>query len=1819
MTVYPIQLDSDNELPPVDDNITEIGGEAINRLREAVFAIEETLGLNPQGTVGTLADRLFVSINLDGTIKASAVSLLLTNIIDAQVAAGAGIKESKLDLDFGTTALKNYIDAVNITVGSLTTTSNNLIGDFILHLSGQTPLSMAISGRHIASHLDLNTNGMNPYAYGVDPRDPAGYLNPGLRDKYGNFRTCLNVLTALSQINSELIGHENLVLLAHVATAISLDTSGFTTIPSTEDNVQKAIDYIDAMATEIYEEHRAAMHSNAINNVNRSEDYFEDGYVEFISGPFACQTYLNANGNDFVVFSASVSATAFELNRLFRIITIGDYININYGGYVVQFTINSISLDASSNWVVKIDGINSADKVAPDYAYVTFDKKKFDENIYGSLAVCSVNHNLNSVTYGTLPRSVIVVDPRCAQATGLDLNLEELDSTHYNLYLAFYPDGTPNTIVDLPVIDVTGNAGATPGCYTLHQVVNNINNTFRAAGYNYRMVAFEYNGQIGLSIGDIYGNPGFSIISGETNNAGVLVAGSYVNNVIGNDRIGDYKDALGFGRYKASIASPYYGDPTTIEGSFPTKIFVSHKNRNYSVFGKYKDYLAKDSTTNADGYWTASLFARVATAITIEVTYRVNQDLTTSKIRAGSTIVVQPTVSRSDPLFLEQDYGRFIVKTVSTMGCPPNMTDVTVINGVYGTGNPTDNSSTDPLDVIIYFCDDCVTFDEIGINDSPPGAIQIRKHYEIFVDKNGKTEPYERARFNLASGAGKIETTYGIAFGQNYGWHILQVSPKLKGYTSATGGTADRYFVEFVIFNYNATDGSYDGQLRQTSGGTIYTGPVARVRKGEVGRYYDATGVDYMDILFNQSAASSPAAILSSAIDVRTLEIEVFPSQRNNSEFMCLGTCEHTRMFLVPYMTGYITDLRQFGSVSEKVLSTSAISFIEAGERFLHENGVINDFDYVSRSGYTLQFNGGIGVVNGRILSKNNFAAVPNPTVYFGLGSSTVIYAVCLNDKGNIELVLLNSTSSQVVLLAVTGGTSKHENSYTLADLVNKRKDLLPLWGFSVSSTIVGTTPTLSAIFAPFDLRRYVSSGNIHDLYVTCSPQSNSSSDTRQSTVFGNFKTLKAALNYVYYVGLYNNHIKINGTTYVDEDLDISTPTDGSITIEGERGNEVICSTTISFKVTKNATIKGLNFVRKLSSGGNVNALPYSTTGLGLGTIVVKQVNGSIVSNNITIEDCTFTTDESVNTYRLSSAPHILFEQVGDGGIFRNINIVNNKFYEKLAQLDIAFVNRGGIALGSDPTKTGTMLIDVNIENNVGGFLSYIMLSSDNSIAAGDRRSRGLSAYGVKITRNTFDYMWINLSRFVFHGFNDAGTGLYSNALPPLHPGVLIEGNTFTAITNNTISGRFLFGIFTGGDYPVVASPSTIISKNKCTSIEWAAFADTYRGTDINYPGEVIISDNILSAAGYSGTQFGPSDNPVDTAQFNGIFVGTNAQNQTKINFNVLINNNTIVNPYDELNSINTCYYVYAINTTVPAKVSNNVIKKCLADGGASSGIYYNLSGFISVGDDTISGSINDNWIERGDKEIYAYISVLGTTKIKDIQIVDNYFDTYYVDAAASDRMVIKYNTSYGYKFISQRNIGQYFIVDLTGHVSENFPPNDSGILVGWKHHLYLMPSTNLVSAISTTIDQIYVTDASYYVVPLIINLPYLDGAKPFAVQFTVHGLAPVTPGGTAQVMAFTQDTVLSREVTYPAPIATQYTVIPGTFDMTNPLTPTNIVIDLWPLYQRYPLMISHSRTLPLYIVFIDDNAYPNPTQLVKAVPDFDQIYIYNINGYFIY
>ena len=71
---YPNKLDTSVEIPTVRDNITEVGSDVLNSMRSAIFQVEKTLGINPQGSTGSsVSARISKSLDSSGNIKKDAL------------------------------------------------------------------------------------------------------------------------------------------------------------------------------------------------------------------------------------------------------------------------------------------------------------------------------------------------------------------------------------------------------------------------------------------------------------------------------------------------------------------------------------------------------------------------------------------------------------------------------------------------------------------------------------------------------------------------------------------------------------------------------------------------------------------------------------------------------------------------------------------------------------------------------------------------------------------------------------------------------------------------------------------------------------------------------------------------------------------------------------------------------------------------------------------------------------------------------------------------------------------------------------------------------------------------------------------------------------------------------------------------------------------------------------------------------------------------------------------------------------------------------------------------------------------------------------------------------------------------------------------------------------------------------------------------------------------------------------------------------------------------------------------------------------------
>ncbi len=1138
MSNFPNNFDDDTTLPFVNDNITEIGGDAINALRDAAFALEQNIGLGAQGTTTSISARLGVALNPDGTLKPSAITglgLVTLPITNDQIADWAQIPERKLVLQHRTQDLFNYIrdlsSDVNLALGWVSVTGIKL-----------DPHLMGAIYRHQMSQIDVTT-----------------VENDLLINNLRTLRNNVNSYELVADINAELLAHQwadgsafgtlhNITTnngssyqsyYAHPASGISLNVSRFNNILQSANNVQLFAEYIDQNSIFVLGTRIQNLYTAGISRISRSSviNQNQDGYGQALIPPTAAIAYLKNIGNsgspfdsidtgdDIIEFKpATIEQTTNNFDAKFALVRVGDIIRVNYGPLEVPYLIKEKKYSGTAGakkYLVRIAGKNQL--YAPN-AIARVDKALANNNKYGELSISPVN-NLFSGT-----PSLIINNPRGSQATGIGFNPDQFDENHYLLYLALYPTGyAQDGYVILPAIDVTGNQGTTPGLYTLESITKATNDAFRAPGYNYRFTAFTFGGEFGICLADSYNNAAFSILSAATKTDGTLdtLASqvAFPRNVIdifpADGGLGP--DPLGFGVNGANIASPpfysTYGTPSNAaQAAGPTKLFIPLRRNNYYVNGSERERLNRENSQAldgyGDGYWTAEITNISILTGRVETTYRIFQDLSNSELKAGKTIVAQSHLGTGTM----NDFGRYIIKNV-VFGCDPvNFTDITVYDSVHAVGtSPAPVLSVDGY-VNLYFGYDSVSFNTESATDE--GAYgNFKRHFEVYVNGDGNSFTHERGRITLNDAGVTVNGTLLRGNAQVERLDIVTISPKLRGFQF---GSVTK--ITLRMFSYSSTTGIFDGYLSNYDGTYhTHTGPRTTGRKGEVTRFYDETQTDYIDIIFDPNQA------IFDYTD-QVIDFQLFPSLKLDDEIMQIGTCQVDDS---TFTVSRIVDTRQFGNTSEKDLSSSVFDYMAAPEKYLHTNGVVRGFDVYQKfngASGTVYLTGGVAIVNGKIIDMNNdTVTIPAIREFYANTFWSVNWIICVNDKSEYKIIPMLDGDLANPSTIPPGSVSRlfqardvvSTTTYTLPaiffnDLINSRKDLTPL--YIVKADVAGTVAPVTTI-STRDARRFVYQRDWSDQIALTSNTNN-----------GDIRSLEALTTWLNFYATYVSTVNLKGT-----------------------------------------------------------------------------------------------------------------------------------------------------------------------------------------------------------------------------------------------------------------------------------------------------------------------------------------------------------------------------------------------------------------------------------------------------------------------------------------------------------------------------------------------------------------------------------------------------------------------------------------------------------------------------------------------------------------
>ena len=466
---YPSRFNSDVEIPRIDNNVTEIGGNAINGLRDAVFAIEKILGINVHGSATDLVTRLNQALDANGNLKASAISTLWSGspITNSHVGNNAGIEEVKLDLDYGTTQLKTWIDTLRVRVNTMFQRLAIDITNLAQHTSHPSSF-----GRHRTSDID-------------------GYATP-----YDGY----NVQGILTDIFSRLSTHINhginptTEIGAHMAESISADDSSF--FSARGNDVQEVLESLDHLEMRELTRHRDRQHSNGI--LNTQETFYnatQFGVTVVASAAIETQTV----GTKFIRYTAS--PTGFG--------------NIQKDDTIV---ITNGALSTSPTYAFKVDRIDTVGLF--DFVYIQGSLPA--DLVAGSTAIVYRNTEetsspsvlINAIKDRTLgaPRIVTVVHPGAPYVVGSGLNPGLIVNGSIENIRIDWSTGTYTFDLEARLTAISTALDWTP-----QVIVNTINTEF--VDNNLPLTAFLFENEIGIALDEPLQDGYIGIIAPASNSA----------------------------------------------------------------------------------------------------------------------------------------------------------------------------------------------------------------------------------------------------------------------------------------------------------------------------------------------------------------------------------------------------------------------------------------------------------------------------------------------------------------------------------------------------------------------------------------------------------------------------------------------------------------------------------------------------------------------------------------------------------------------------------------------------------------------------------------------------------------------------------------------------------------------------------------------------------------------------------------------------------------------------------------------------------------------------------------------------------------------------------------------------------------------------------------------------------------------------------------------------------------------------------------------------------------------------------------------------
>ena len=459
---YPDKLDTSVEIPVIRDNITEIGSDVLNSLRSAIFQVEKTLGINPQGAIGnTVAARLSNVLDDNGNILKEALdrsNVLSGPISDVDVSKVAAIDESKLRLNFPTQLLEDQIAILDSRLDNFITALEELSALLSAHIHPDA------TNRHYAQAIAVEE--ADAISTSVATMSlAAGTLQEVLEEIYNAHINYTG--EGISSINN-----------SHTASQIFYDNTYTSDIIPSND-VQDAIDDLVAIEGAGLRNTSLNFNSNGIIRTGSTFDSYEGLDIGSTLIDEASISYAGPAGfsTDFISFDSPQEETAtvsqFDILTLSGSADEGD--NIEY-----------LISEVHRNTALEITGVTVFG--GPKSLYELGISGKITKNIYRS-------YNENGLNCCARPRylktnipDIQVAHPNAATAITSGIRPKEITSST-NLFSITIDGGDP---IEIDAYDSDLGAAGYP--QTLDSIVHQINreaveNKLNIAAYKMRSLS----------------------------------------------------------------------------------------------------------------------------------------------------------------------------------------------------------------------------------------------------------------------------------------------------------------------------------------------------------------------------------------------------------------------------------------------------------------------------------------------------------------------------------------------------------------------------------------------------------------------------------------------------------------------------------------------------------------------------------------------------------------------------------------------------------------------------------------------------------------------------------------------------------------------------------------------------------------------------------------------------------------------------------------------------------------------------------------------------------------------------------------------------------------------------------------------------------------------------------------------------------------------------------------------------------------------------------------------------------------------------------